>query len=51
MLTGYRRGKQFMVKTYSGTATHQIYQITDIDDQGHMTLIHERKDTGLEDEI
>lgn len=51
MLTGYRRGKQFMVKTYSRTATHQIYQITDIDDQGHMTLIHERKDTDLEDEI
>lgn len=44
MLTGYRRDNQFVTKTYSHTATHQLYKI-DLENNGaDMILTHERID-------
>lgn len=42
MLTGYRRGDQFVTKTYAHTTTHQIYKITLEEDGKNVTLTHER---------
>ena len=44
MLTGYRRGDQFVTKTYKHTPTHQLYKITLENDGKDMTLTHERAD-------
>ena len=41
MVTGFRRDDTFVAKTYSKTATHQLYMITDIKGTD-MTLEHER---------
>ena len=45
MITGFRRDDMFVAKSYSNTSTHQLYQITDVDQKGNMTLIHERYGT------
>ena len=47
MITGFRRGDQFIAKTYKRTASEQIYKITDITDSGDIELVHERY--GVED--
>ena len=44
LLTGYRRGDQFVTKTYKHTPTHQIYKISLLNDGRDMELVHERKD-------
>ena len=45
LFTGYRRGDQFVVKTYKHTPTHSVYKI-DLINEGHdMELTHERIDT------
>ena len=44
MFTGYRRGDQFVVKTYKHTPTHSVYQITLCNDGRNMELNHERVD-------
>jgi DNA polymerase-3 subunit alpha len=44
MLTGFRRGDQFVTKTYKHTPTHQLYKI-ELENNGRdMILTHERKD-------
>ena len=45
LFTGYRRGDQFVVKTYKHTATHSVYKIDLINDGRDMELTHERADT------
>ncbi len=42
MVTGFRRDDTFVAKTYTRTATHQLYKIEEIDDKGNMKLTHER---------
>ena len=42
MVTGFRREDTFVGKTYSRTASHQLYKITNVDKNGNMTLVHER---------
>jgi DNA polymerase-3 subunit alpha len=44
MLTGFRRGDQFVTKTYKHTATHQLYKITLENNGRDMILTHERID-------
>ena len=44
LLTGFRRGDQFVTKTYKHTPTHQIYKISLFNDGRDMELMHERKD-------
>ena len=44
LLTGFRRGDQFVTKTYKHTPTHQIYKISLFNDGRDMELVHERKD-------
>ena len=44
MLTGFRRGDQFVTKTYKHTPTHQLYKI-ELENEGKdMILTHERID-------
>lgn len=44
MLTGFRRGDQFVTKTYKHTPTHQLYKI-ELENEGRdMILTHERID-------
>ena len=45
LLTGYKRGDQFVTKTYKHTATHQIYKISLLNNGRDLELVHERKDT------
>jgi DNA polymerase-3 subunit alpha len=42
MCTGFRRDDMFVTKTYKHTATHQLYKISQIYDNGDMNLEHER---------
>ena len=42
MCTGFRRDDMFITKTYSKTATHQLYKILEVNG-GDMILEHERK--------
>ena len=44
MLTGFRRGDQFVTKTYKHTPTHQLYKITLTNDGRDIELEHERTD-------
>ena len=44
LFTGYRRGDQFVVKTYKHTTTHSIYKIELINEGRDMELTHERSD-------
>ena len=41
MITGYRREDTFVAKTYKSTSTHQLYKITNVNNQD-ITLEHER---------
>ena len=43
MCTGFRRDDMFITKTYKNTPTHQLYKIVEINNNGEMKLIHERK--------
>lgn len=38
LLTGYRRGNEFVPKTYTHTATESLYLIDDIDSNGELVL-------------
>ena len=42
MCTGFRRDDMFITKKYKHTATHQLYQITNVNSNGEIELIHER---------
>ena len=42
MITGFRRDDTFVAKTYSRTATHQLYKIEEIYENGDIKLTHER---------
>ena len=42
MCTGFRREDTFVAKTYKNTSTHQLYKITEIDQNGILSLQHER---------
>ena len=44
LFTGYRRGDQFVVKTYKLTPTHSVYKIELINEGRDMELTHERID-------
>ena len=44
LLHGYRRGDQFVTKSYKHSNCHQLYKITLINEGRDMELIHERKD-------
>ena len=44
LLTGFRRGDQFVTKTYKHTPTHQIYLIQLENNGRDMNLTHERRD-------
>jgi DNA polymerase-3 subunit alpha len=44
MLTGFRRGDQFVTKTYKHTPTHQLYKIDLTNDGRDLVLTHERTD-------
>ena len=44
MLTGFRRGDQFVTKTYKHTPTHQLYKINLTNDGRDLILTHERTD-------
>ena len=44
MITGFRRGDQFVGKTYSKTPTHQLYKIELENNGKDMILTHERID-------
>ena len=44
MLTGFRRGDQFVTKTYKHTPTHQLYKIELTNDGRDLILTHERTD-------
>lgn len=41
MITGYRREDTFVAKTYKSTSAHQLYKITNVNNQD-ITLEHER---------
>lgn len=43
MVTGIRRGDNFIAKKYASTSGHQLYKITDIDEYGNLQLIGERE--------
>ena len=42
MITGFRRDDTFVAKTYTRTATHQLYKIEKVFENGDMELTHER---------
>ncbi len=42
MLTGYRRGDQFVPKKYAKTPTHQLYRIDEVTTDGDIKLRRER---------
>ena len=42
MITGFRREDTFVAKTYAKTATHQLYKIEQLFENGDMKLTHER---------
>lgn len=50
MVQGIRRGDEFVLKKYSRTPTHQLYLITDIDENNNIVLTHERKKGELEED-
>jgi len=42
LITGFRRETQFVAKTYKNSGRHTIYKITDIHEDGSISLIWER---------
>ena len=52
MVQGYRREDDFVAKTYTKTPGHTLYKITNIKDNGELSLIHERykSDNSIEEE-
>jgi DNA polymerase-3 subunit alpha len=53
LLTGFRRDDMFVVKTYSSTKTHQIYKITNVNEDGTLELQSQRYDSvgAIEEEV
>lgn len=43
LIQGYKRDDTFVGKTYSKTIGHQLYKITEINKDGTLELVHERK--------
>mgnify|MGYP003315107454 CR=1 FL=1 len=50
MVTGFRRDDMFVTKTYTHTATHQLYKIDLMNDGKDMQLVHDRYGLGEENE-
>ena len=46
MCTGFRRDDMFVTKTYKHTPTHQLYKITEVTEDGEITLTHDRYGQG-----
>ena len=42
LVTGFRRDDTFVAKTYSKTPTHQLYKITEVNEDGSLELTHDR---------
>jgi len=42
LVAGYKRDDTFVAKTYKNNSFHQLYQITNVYDNGDIQLIHER---------
>jgi len=42
MVTGFRRDDTFVAKSYARTASHQLYKITQVYDNGDIEITHER---------
>ena len=42
LVTGFRRDDTFVAKTYSKTPTHQLYKITEVQEDGSLELTHDR---------
>ena len=42
LIAGFRRDDTFVGKTYKNNGFHQIYKITDINDNGDIKLTHDR---------
>lgn len=50
LITGMRRGDEFVAKKYSHTGSHQLYKITEILPNGEFVLQHERAKGELEED-
>ena len=48
LVAGFKRDDTFVAKTYTNTGFHQLYQITDVFDNGEIKLTHERQGTNNE---
>lgn len=48
MVTGFRRDDMFVAKSYKHTPTHQLYQITEVTENGDIVLTHDRYGVGAE---
>lgn len=46
LVTGFRRDDTFVAKSYANTASHQLYKITKVYDNGDIELIHDRAEIG-----
>ena len=42
LIAGYKRDDTFVAKTYKNNSFHQLYQITNVYNNGDIQLIHER---------
>ena len=42
LVAGYKRDDTFVAKTYKNNSFHQLYQITDVYNNGDIKLVHER---------
>ena len=47
LIAGFRRDDTFVAKTYKNNGFHQLYKITDINEDGEIEIIHNR--AGMED--
>ena len=45
LVTGFRRDDTFVAKSYTNTASHQLYKITKVYDNGDIELVHDRAET------
>ena len=50
LITGMRRGDEFVAKKYSHTGSHQLYKITEILPNGEFVLQHERAKGEMEED-
>ena len=50
LICGLRSEEEFIAKKYASTGGHQLYKITDIDEQGDILLCSERYKGGIEED-